>query len=183
MCVDTLSHTQRLARLRRDFDESFAAEAGARVEQLESLLTIRAGGEPFAVPTLEIGALAKTGRVVAVPAAAPELLGIAGIAGLLVAVYDLAAIVGLKRCGGCEWMILAGRQSAMALAFEAFEGRVEIGRESILGEESGQRHPYIRRFAQIRGSAVGVIDVTGIAAAIRRQAGLVGPERSSRNAS
>lgn len=86
--------TDQLAALRRSFDEAFAVPPRLREEGLEHLLLIRVAGEALALKTLHVTGLVRIGRILPIPSRIPELLGITGIRGTLVPVFDLAALLG-----------------------------------------------------------------------------------------
>ena len=64
------------AVLRRLFDDSFAAAATVESARLEGLLAIRLGSDPYALRLSEIAGLHAGVKIVPVPSANAQLLGI-----------------------------------------------------------------------------------------------------------
>jgi chemotaxis signal transduction protein len=114
----------KAVELRNTFDRARAIplSTGA-IEQVESLLSVRVAGDPYAIRVSEISGLANDRKVVAFPSSIPELLGVAGIRGGLVSVYSLAALLGYGReAGQARWLVLCGAEESVGLAFSDFEG-------------------------------------------------------------
>jgi hypothetical protein len=120
---------QRLADLRSVFDAAFALPA-ARVEgTLRGYLGIRLNDAPYALDLEEIAALRKHVAVTPLPSEEPRLLGVAGFAGGLTAVYDLAALLGQPRTVKPVWFALA-RGSPVAFAFQGMEGQLRVAADT-----------------------------------------------------
>ena len=91
----------------------------------EGLLVIRVGPRAYAVALDDVGGLATDRVVTALPAAPPELMGIASFRGAAVPVYDLRVILGHPsvappRCS------LVTRDRKVALGFDALQGRPHL---------------------------------------------------------
>ncbi len=171
MNAETGQVSGRAAELRRAFDEAFAAPPVRRSEQRESLIAIRVAGESLMVRTHEITGLARRARVVPVPTDVPELLGITAIRGALLAVYDLARLLGIGApASEPAWLLLANPEAPVALAFEKFEGQMEVPRECICQAEESTTRECIRRVARIGTGVRLVIDVAELVEAVRRRA-------------
>lgn len=117
-----------LAKLRSEFDSSFASIPGLTDPPEQELLAIRVQAEPFTVPVAQVAGLFADRLIVPLPSPARELLGLASLRGRVVPVYDLAALL----LGGSprpppRWLLLARGRTALGLAFDAFEGQVVPG--------------------------------------------------------
>jgi chemotaxis signal transduction protein len=126
--IELLAIPNKAAELRNAFDQARAIpfSAGA-VERVESLLSIRVSGDPYAIRVGEISGLTNDRKVVAFPSSIPELLGVAGIRGGLVSVYSLAMLLGYSReAGQCRWLVLCGAEEPVGLAFSDFEGYLRV---------------------------------------------------------
>jgi chemotaxis signal transduction protein len=121
---------RRLVQLREGFDQSFAEPPAQVGDPLEELLAIRIGVSPYALRLNEVAALEANRRITPVPSESAELLGVAGIRGAVVAVYDLAALLGQPRDASARWLGLA-KGSQSAFAFSEFEGQLRVGREAL----------------------------------------------------
>jgi purine-binding chemotaxis protein CheW len=111
------------AALRRAFDESFAAEAQAGAAPADQLLAIRLRGDPHLLRLADVGRLLRAGPLVRTPAAAPGWLGLAGVAGGVVPVYDLGVLAGYPPGEPPRWMAVCAA-APVALAFDVFDGQV-----------------------------------------------------------
>ena len=109
-------------KLRRDFDAAFAEPALQEEAGHVDLLLIASGGARYALRLAEIAAITADPKITAVPAAAPALLGLAFAGGSLVAVYDLAAVIGHQPAAAPRWLALAAGSTPVALAFDHLEG-------------------------------------------------------------
>ena len=126
--IALLAIPNKAAELRNAFDRARAIpfSTGA-VERVESLLSIRVSGDPYAIRVGEISGLANDRKVVAFPSSTPELLGVAGIRGGLVSVYSLAMLLGYSReAGQARWLVLCGAEEPVGLAFSDFEGHLRV---------------------------------------------------------
>ncbi len=120
----------RVAELRRTFDQARAVPSSSAGDiQAESLLAIRVSRDAYAIRVSEISGLATDRKIVAFPSLIPELLGVAGIRGSLVPVYSLAGLLGYGgETGQVRWLVLCGTEEPFALAFNDFEGYLQMPR-------------------------------------------------------
>jgi chemotaxis signal transduction protein len=114
------------AALRREFDESFAAPAQSRPERIQGLLAIRVGTDPYALRLSEISGLHVGLRIVPVPSAAAQLLGIVGVRGTMAPIYDLAALLGYPPVASPRWVVFARARQAVGFGFETFETHMQV---------------------------------------------------------
>lgn len=167
---------ERLADMQRSFDQSFARALVGEAESLERMIMIRLAGEPFLIRADQITGLVKAKRIVPLPSRIPELLGLAGIRGTLLPVFDLTAFFEPRARGSTPaWLALAGRDLPIALAFDEFEGQVELARASLYADESGMPRRHVQLLARIGSSVQPVIDIPSILEVIRKRTGLIGP--------
>lgn len=153
--------------LRRAFDESFASPVAQETPDCENLLAIRVAENPYAVRVRDLVRVVSGPRILAVPSRLPELIGIAGLRGILVPVYDLAALMGhaVKR-GEARWLLVCGANEPLALAFGAFEGHLKVPR-SALSRAVDHRRRHIEEAAQTGDGVRAILDVPSIVEAIR----------------
>ncbi|MBU2664244.1 chemotaxis protein CheW [Actinoplanes bogorensis] len=145
----------RLRRLRTDFDQSFAEPARSHDEEHLELLTIRAGGRPYAIRLSQTSGVHPDRPVTPLPGPQPALLGLAGFAGAVVPVYDLAALLGHPVAEVPRWLVLAAGTPPLGLAFHDLDGHVRSATSDIIresGDEAGDRR---------RGSLRGLVDLPG----------------------
>ena len=132
------------ARLRQEFDASFAAPVSARSERYEDFLAIRVNSERYALRLAEIGGLHIDLRIVPVPSSAAQLLGVVGIRGMMAPIYDLAALLGYSPAPGPRWITLAKAPQTVGFAFEGFDFHLKVPAASLAGghghEGGGGQH-------------------------------------------
>jgi chemotaxis signal transduction protein len=129
-------------QLRQDFDRSFGAAVHGETEPEEDFLAIRLGGDAQAIRLAEIACLLPLGAVTRFPSPLPELLGIMGLRGAIVPVYDLRALLGYSASDSPRWLIIAAAWP-VALAFDTFEGHMRLARAASaqpLRIEPSRRH-------------------------------------------
>ena len=122
----------RAADFRHAFDKAFASSrVSGNAADGEDFLTIRIGGDGYAIRLREIGGLVKRRRIVACPSIVPEFQGVAGVRGTLVSVYSLATLLGYGiSADAAPWLLLCnaktseGTEETIGFAFPEFLGFV-----------------------------------------------------------
>jgi chemotaxis signal transduction protein len=164
----------RLEELQRAFDLGFSEPAREREAEPEDLLAIEVAGHPYALRIRELLGLFVERRITPLPAAPAELLGLAAMRGELVAVYDLASLLGYARGDDARFLVLARGQS-VAFAFSKLEGHARVATADIaIGEQA--REPWLRDVVREAGQTRPIIELSGISAAIERRMRLEGPK-------
>lgn len=154
------------AALAREFDAAFAALPAEPIE-MTALLSIRVGNEALALRVSEVASLHLAGKIVPLPTAAPGLLGVVGIRGRVVPVYDLATVLGREPGASLRWVVLTGIPT-VALAFEVFDRQARIPTASVV--TTGQDERFVRAVATIDGAARPILDIASLHAEIARLA-------------
>lgn len=124
----------RVEMLREAFDRSFAQPPVLEAARTEDLLAIRVAGNPYALRVAEIAGLFADKAVVPVPSAVPELLGVSGLRGAIVPVYDLAVLLGYPAQAAPRWLVLARSREPVALAFDAMEAQLAVSPQDVIFE-------------------------------------------------
>jgi purine-binding chemotaxis protein CheW len=163
----------KAAELRQAFDLSFALPPPQALREVEDLLTIRVAGDPYAIRLCDIAGMVTGRKVVPVPAATLDLLGLAGIRGGVVPVFGLASILGYSQAPGSpRWMILCGTEEPIALAFSDFEGYLRLPKSSLHADENLRAtRQYVNQVASTETEARAVIGIPLIVATIRNRIG------------
>jgi purine-binding chemotaxis protein CheW len=162
------------------FDESFASAPGSEQQPLVPLIAILVSGDPAVLRARDILGIAKVKRILPFPSVFAEVIGIAGMRGVVVPVFDLAKLLQMPTAQGrTDWLVLANRESPIAFAFEKFEGQVEVSPAAIFSAEtpSGADGPTL--LARVGSSIRPVVEVPHLVEEIRKRAGLPGPARSN----
>jgi purine-binding chemotaxis protein CheW len=130
----------KVVQLRTAFDRSFAEPVARAGPRMEHLLTIRVGGQPYAVRLSEVAGVYTGWSVVPVPGPRRELLGISGHRGDLIPVYDLAALLGITQPERPGCFVSAAGSEPVAFAFDRTDGHVRIPMDAL--PPSGSDSPW-----------------------------------------
>ena len=157
-----------LAELRRAFDRSFAEAPVTDALPQDDLLAIGIGGDPYAVRLSEVAGLMNDKRVTGLPGSVPELLGLAGLRGTLLPIYDLRALLGYPQGAVPRWLfVIANANAPVGLAFDQFDGHLRVPRQARAGERSPDtRSPHVREVVLAAGLARPVIHIVSVLEAI-----------------
>lgn len=151
------------------FDRGFAVARPAAPSKPSDYLIVRIGGDPHAVPLLELAELVPLPRLTALPGSPAECLGLAGVRGVAVPVYDLRVLLGYAAGGEtAPWLaILAAAR--VALTFDAVEGYLRLPDEDVgagtADDASARRH--VRHALRAADTMMPVLDTGSLLAAIR----------------
>ncbi|MBI2393390.1 MAG: chemotaxis protein CheW [Deltaproteobacteria bacterium] len=167
----------RLAALRREFDESFARAAAAAAGDSERLVAVRLGGDRFALRVAEIASVHPITAITRLPGAPRGQLGIVNVRGQLAAVYDAATLLGYTSAGEPHrWCALCAEDRGMGLAIGAVEGYLRVERASlraIAAEDETNR--LLTHAFEHEGRVYRVLDVSAFRAAVAELVGARGP--------
>jgi purine-binding chemotaxis protein CheW len=158
------------ARLRQDFDRSFAEAGVLRSADRVDLLRIRVGQASLALRCSEIAGVFADRIVVPIPSSAPELLGLAGLRREIVPVYSLAALVGGPSTDDPRWLALAGCGASVAFAFDAFEGQARSAEpEAERASDPLAPAQHVSGIARLDGRLYPVLDVGSLVTHVRKR--------------
>jgi chemotaxis signal transduction protein len=115
----------RLSALRLGFDTGFSLPELEQMDDLLDVLMIRVGRDAYALRLAQLAALEADRMITPVPSEHGELLGVAGMRGGVVAVFDLAAVLGAPRPEATRWLVLA-KAAPLAFAFSGFERQLSL---------------------------------------------------------
>lgn len=162
----------RIERLRGDFDRSFAEPARRHDQEHVELLAIGAAGRPYALRLSQTRGLHQDRSVTPLPSPLPALLGLAGFAGTVVPVYDLAALLGHPGGGRPRWLVLATGSPPLAFAFHELDGHVRIQADAIVAERDGDgRRDSLRGMVALPGGTRPIVDLPTARAAVHTMTG------------
>jgi purine-binding chemotaxis protein CheW len=113
------------AALRAEFVRGFAEPGRPRAATGEAFLAIRAGGAPRAIALAEIAGLFVDRRITPVPTSITGLLGLVGLRGAMVPVYDLRVLLGANPVDEPRWLVTAA-VATVAFAFDGFDGHLRL---------------------------------------------------------
>ena len=150
--------------LRQEFDATFARPFRSTDVDADDLLAVVVGQRPYALRVSELGGIAVGRRVTHVPSADTSLLGLVGVRGKVIPLYDLARIVGETPCVEApRWLALSAEQDPIALGFSDLVAHLRVPRAAL--ERAGQGHVawVLREDFGLRP----VVDVPSVARAVR----------------
>jgi chemotaxis signal transduction protein len=160
----------RLAELRAAFDRSFAEPVRPHDHAQVELLAVRVGGRPYALRLSQTSGLHPDRPVTALPGPVPALLGVAGFGGGILAVYDLAALLGHPGGDRPRWLVLAAGSPPLAFAFGELDGHLRVAADTILTEEH-EGAGCLRGMVPLPGGTRPIIDMPATRAAVHRLIG------------
>ena len=164
------SPQELLTGLRRDFDHSFAIARDGGAAECAILLAIRLRGDGFALRLSELRGVHSGRKVTPLPGPVPELLGIAGMRGAIVSVYDLGALLGYPGNAAGRWLALPAAEGSLGLAFDSFEGALRVPTADLAPEIGpAVRHQQVRELARTAAGNRPVIHLPSIIAMIARR--------------
>jgi chemotaxis signal transduction protein len=114
--------------------------------------------------------LFKDRRVTPLPSPSPEFLGVAGIRGTLVAVYDLPALLGHAAAAGRRWLLLAKAVEPVAFVFDTFEGQLSASPQQFVADRSDGAPRHVKRAVSVGGRLRHVVDLASLVEAISSRA-------------
>jgi chemotaxis signal transduction protein len=134
--------TERLRELRRVFDEGFASPPQATIERGSAYLEVGTGENRVLVDLEEVAVMEVRRKIVSLPGTRRAFLGLAGIRGKLVPVFDLGQLLGYETSSGAgAWVLVSRSDRPLGLAVESFHGLREVRPEERRPAESLQtRH-------------------------------------------
>ena len=159
----------RAAALRQAFDAGFAHAPVGETRAAHDLLALTVGGDAYVIAMTDIASLAVDRRLTPLPTAVPELIGLAGLRGAIVPVYDLALLLGYARPPSARWLAVAAG-APLALAFERFDGYERRAAGDLTFEAAdGLRGRHVRAIARAAGWARPVVAVRAVLETIRQR--------------
>jgi chemotaxis signal transduction protein len=161
----------RVGELREEFDRSFAQPVRNHDDEHVELLSIRAGGRPYAIRLSQTSGLHPDRPVTPLPGPQPALLGLAGFAGQVVPVYDLAALLGHPVGERPRWLVLAGGSPPLGLAFHELDGHVRVSSGEIVREAGDQVAGSVRGMVALPGGVRPIVDVVATRATVHALTG------------
>lgn len=149
--------------LRRAFDDGFREplhDATGTVHR--DLLAIRVANVAYALRLRDVLGLHGAAKLTRVPSAVSEFLGLLGVRGLLVPVYDLALLLGYREPQALRWVALVRAEHPLGVAFPALEGhfRVTASAPSLPPQTSSAKH--VREAIRLGGVLHSIVDVSAV---------------------
>ena len=129
----------KAAELRAAFDQAFSAAGGEHTDTGRvDVLAIRVADQGYALRLSEVQAVHAERKLVPVPTPTPELLGLVGLRGLVVPIYDLRLLLGHPAGPTPRWLALVCSTSAIGVAFDALEAHWRVPVADIVMPQVGE---------------------------------------------
>ncbi|MGH7142717.1 MAG: chemotaxis protein CheW [Planctomycetota bacterium] len=159
-----------LQALKAAFDRSFAQHPAPPTTGQEHLLAVRIGGDPYALRVADIVAIAHAGRIVPVPSPTPELVGLSGLRGELIALYHLGMLLGYPRGSAApRWFVQVGDPDTIGLVFDRFEGYLLADATQRSAPAVGQpRRDHIDEVIRLGAEVHSVISIDSVLKTVRK---------------
>jgi len=155
------------SELRDAFDWTFASCVNTEVSSSVGVLAIRISGDAYALSVAQVSGLFKDRRITVLPTDVPALLGIAGLRGGIVPVYDLGVLLGYPSGEAPRWMVVATAHAPVGLAFDQFEGHVRIPETALAAAERTETvRAHVREIVRTPDGVRGRIDIPAVIEAI-----------------
>ncbi len=166
---DAREASTSVAALREAFDSAFARSSAGQGEARVDLLAIRIAGAPHALQLAAIVGLHFGRRIAPVPSSVSTLLGLVGLRGKLVPVYDLGALLGHPATADPPWVVLVRAPAGhVGLAFEKFDSFLRLPRTA-LAEDSASASRHIHGLVHTGDGIRPLVDVLSVVEAIARK--------------
>lgn len=136
-----LGASERADALRQAFDRSFTRAPNAETDTatVENLLAVRVGSQSCVLRLAEVSALCADKKVTWLPSSSAALLGIAGLRGTVLPIYDLGMLLGWPKAAAPRWLLVTA-VTPVGLAFDAFDGYLSVPSEAIVPEAGAEAH-------------------------------------------
>ncbi|MGC4087655.1 MAG: chemotaxis protein CheW [Polyangiaceae bacterium] len=174
--------TSELAeRLRVEFDAAFAREVELERPAHEDLLTFQVAATRYAVKSRDVRALLPTPKLARVPSDQAQLLGVGGVRGELIPVFDLGLLLGHPAASELgRWSLLVGAQHPLGLTFQVFERHERVALTAISSaSDGGALGNFTEHVVRIADSIVPIIAVAKLVQALEGQDGALRGRESS----
>ncbi|GIF37048.1 chemotaxis protein CheW [Actinoplanes xinjiangensis] len=164
---------ERVTRLRDDFDRSFAEPARVFDDENIELLAVRAGDRPYAIRLAQASGVHPERPVTALPTTVGALLGVAGYAGVVVPVYDLAALLGHPIPQRPRWLLLTAGAPPLTLAFHELERHLRVPATDVIAGtvDSAGRHGCLHGMVRLADGNRPIVDVPATRELVHQLAG------------
>lgn len=168
--------------LRQAFDRSFAEPPASPPPPTVQLLVVNTGGGVVALRLDRLRGVHVNRRIVPLPGAPLALLGVAGVRGSVLPVWDLAHLLGAPPSSRhCRWIAECDGDERVALGFESLVRQIEAPETSLRSGE-GLEGP-LKSLLPYESHTIGVVDIRWLLESLpsRRLVSHAVPDASTRS--
>lgn len=160
----------RAADLRGEFDREFSRPYGAETPPQLDVLVIQVASRAYGLQLADVIELHAGRTPVAVPSSRPGLLGLVGLRGVVVPVYDLSQALGHPPTTAPRWIAQVRASAPFAVAFELFERHVRLPLAELAPARPGaEPEPFVRASVRLEQYPLPVIDLPAIFESVTRR--------------
>ena len=161
---------EQAAHMRAAFDRSFAEAPHRDTTVRHDFLAVGIGADVYAIRLSEVSGLFADKKITPIPGRDLTLMGIAGFGGAILPVHDLRAILGYATSATPRWLVVTAK-SALALAFDAFEGHFRVPLDAIALSAGGDiSRPHVTGMVHAHDRARAIVDIPALLSTIATQA-------------
>jgi chemotaxis signal transduction protein len=180
MIANETRMNEKAAELRSAFDRSFSHTLHTDVTVVEKMLALRIGSNQYLVRLVQVSGLFAGKKITWLPSRVPELLGLAGLRGAVIPVYDFGMLLGCPRAAAPRWLLVTAG-TPVGLAFDAFDGYLSVRLEAIIPEASAERRDrHVREVVRADDVVRLLVSLTSVVESIRKRASHRDSQRSDR---
>lgn len=162
-------HMMTAEQLRRAFDEAFARPPEERARDDEDVLALRLGNDPYAIRLVDIAGVHLGQKVVPLPSPMRELSGVAALRGVLVPIYDLAALLGYPTTSGQRGFVLARATRPIGFACGVPERLVRLPRSAFAdAAHAPEQRAHLSGYVRVMDALRPVIDIGSIVQTVEK---------------
>lgn len=168
-------HAARAVELRRGFDRGFAQPKHVVSISSNDFLQIRLGSDSYAIRLSEVAGVVADRKVARLPSRLPAQVGLAGFRGAVLAVWDLAALLGYPPSAASRWLAIVASHP-LALVLSGFEGHLRLASDAIALRESGDTpsstpalRQHVRQVVRVGDRVFPIVDISSVVDAITHQ--------------
>jgi hypothetical protein len=159
------------SRLREEFDRVFAEAEPPPRRPGEGLLAVEVAGDPYALRLGDLAFLERGAAPAFLATGVPSFLGLAGLRGEVLPVWDLAGLLGYApQPARPVWMACSAETPRWAAAFGRFDGLLHASDHELeprQGEGAAALSRFARGICKVSGVCRPVLDLRLISQAIR----------------
>jgi purine-binding chemotaxis protein CheW len=168
MSAEGSGQIMSVGELQQTFDRTFAEAPRADAAPQDDLLAITIGGDPYAMRLSEVAGLYPDRRFTWLPGSVPALLGVVGLRGALLPVYDLRTLLGYPKAVTPRWLAVVA-DGQVVLGIEQFDNHLRVPRLAIAeagtGSAAGRPQP-VREVVHTDGLVRPIIHLPSVLEAI-----------------
>lgn len=156
--------------LRADFDGAFARPYPSEAPPQLDILLIRSFNQRYALQLSEVAELLTGRRPVPVPSPRPDLLGLVGLRGVVLPVYDLSVQLGHPPASEPRFIAQVRARAPFAVAFEHFERHLRVPATArVPSRDPSAAESFVRASVRLEQYPLPVIDLPAIFESVTRR--------------